>query len=95
VPAVAEIGQLAGQIPIDVTDPSVLLARDVNDDGQLDLIVVNAFSMVAVLYGNGNGTFQNPQYFTAGVGLRSLSIADVNGDGELDIVTADEFFDEV
>ena len=93
--AVDEIGQLAGQIPIDATDPSVILARDVNDDGQLDLIVVNAFSTVAVLYGNGNGTFQNPQYFTAGVGLRSLSIADVNGDGELDIVTADEIFDEV
>ena len=50
---------------------------------------------MAVLYGNGDGTFQNPQYFAAGFGLRSLSIADVNGDGTLDIVTADEFFDEV
>jgi len=50
---------------------------------------------VAVLCGNGNGTFQSPQYFTAGFGLRSLSIADVNGDGTLDIVTADELFDEV
>ena len=53
------------------------------------------FSTVAVLYGNGNGTFQNPQYFAAGFGLRSLSIADVIGDGELDIVTADELFDEL
>jgi FG-GAP-like repeat len=53
------------------------------------------FSIVAVLCGNGNGTFQSPQYFTAGFGLRSLSIADVNGDGTLDIVTADELFDEV
>jgi len=87
--------QLAGQIPIDAADPSVILARDVNDNGQLDLVVVNAFSTVAVVYGNGNGTFQNPQYFVAGFGLRSVSIADVNGDGELDIVIADEFFDEV
>ena len=53
------------------------------------------FQPVAVLYGNGNGTFQNPQYFTEGIGLRSLSIADVNGDGKPNIVTADEFFDEV
>jgi hypothetical protein len=48
--------QLAGQIPIDGGDPSVILARDVNDDGKVDLVVVNAFSTVAVLYGNGNGT---------------------------------------
>jgi hypothetical protein len=48
--------------------------------------------VVVVLYGNGNGTFQNPQYFAAGFGLRSLSISEVNGDGEQDIVTADELF---
>jgi hypothetical protein len=50
---------------------------------------------VAVLYGNGTGTFQNPQYFTAGFGLRGLAVADVNGDGKPNIVTADELFDEV
>jgi hypothetical protein len=73
----------------------VILARDVNDDGTLDLVVVNAFSTVAVLYGNGNGTFQNPHYVTAGFGLRGLGVADLNGDGTPDIVTADEIFDEV
>jgi YD repeat-containing protein len=87
--------QIAGQIPIDGGDPSVISVQDVNDDGQLDLVVVNTFSTVAVLYGNGNGTFHNPQYFTAGFGLRSLSVADINGDGTPDIVTADEIFDEV
>ena len=62
--------------------------------GKLDLIVVNAFSTVAVLYGNGNGTFQKAQYFAAGFGLRSLSVA-AKRDGTLDIVIADELFDEV
>ena len=50
---------------------------------------------VTIFFGNGDGTFQNSEYFAAGFGLRSLSIADVNGDGTLDIVTADELFDEV
>jgi FG-GAP-like repeat len=43
--------------------------RDINDDEKLDLIVVNAFSTVAVLHGNGDGTFQSHQYFAAGFGL--------------------------
>ena len=87
--------QLAGQVPIDEGDPSVISVRDVNGDGNTDLVVVNTSGTVAVLYGNGTGTFQNPQYFTAGFGLRSLAVADVNGDGRPDIVTADELFDEV
>jgi hypothetical protein len=41
------------------------------------------------------GPFKKTEYFAAGFGLRSLSIANVNGDGTLDIVTADELFDEV
>jgi FG-GAP-like repeat len=75
--------------------PFIQLVGSVISGGKLDLVVANAFSTVAVLQGNGNGTFQNPEYFVAGFGLRSLSIADVNGDGELDIVTADEIFDEI
>jgi hypothetical protein len=50
----------------------MILARDINDDGQLDLVVVNAFTTVALLYGNSNWSFQICQYFSAVVCLRLL-----------------------
>ena len=58
------------------------------------MVEVNS-GTVAVLHGNGTGTFQNSQYFPAGFGFRGLAVADLNGDGKQDIVAADEFFDEV
>lgn len=45
-------------------------------------------SRVSLLLGNGNGTFQAPQEFVAGLGSNSVALADVNGDGKLDILTA-------
>jgi hypothetical protein len=68
---------------------------DVNGDGKLDLIVANqkgernGDGSVAVLLGNGDGTFQSPvTYDSGGTSPDSLAIADVNGDGNLDIVVA-------
>jgi hypothetical protein len=86
---------LRGKFPIDDGVPSVISTGDVNGDGKTDLVVVNSSGTVAVLYGNGSGTFQNPEYFTVGFALRGVAVADVNDDGKPDIVTADEFFDEV
>ena len=39
--------------------------RNANGDEKRNLFVVNSSGMVAVLYGNGTGTFQNRPYFTA------------------------------
>ena len=50
---------------------------------------------MALLYGNGTGTFQNPQYFTAGFGPRWLAVAGINGDSKMDLLTSDEIFNEV
>jgi len=62
---------------------------DLNGDGRPDLVVANCyvFCGVAVLLGNGDGTFQAP--IVTGVGgyyLSSIAIGDVNADGHPDVV---------
>jgi hypothetical protein len=78
---------------------SVAIA-DVNGDGYLDLVVANMCELdnaicghpgydggVAVLLGNGDGTFQNPiNYSSGGPDAVSVAVADVNGDGRPDLV---------
>jgi len=64
-----------------------LVVADLNRDDKLDLVVENAVfsSTVAVLLGNGDGTFQ-AAVTQAESDPRSLAVADLNGDGSLDLV---------
>jgi hypothetical protein len=77
--------------------PEQVVVGDVNRDGRPDLVVGNcgnpcgtdSVSDVAVLVGNGDGSFQPPVTFPSGTRwLTSLAVADMDGDGWPDIVTA-------
>jgi len=70
---------------------------DVNHDGKPDLLVANECGgncsqtegAVAVLLGNGNGTFQTAlSYDSGGFPTYSVAVADVNGDAKLDLLVA-------
>lgn len=71
---------------------------DFNGDGSLDLAVTNYASSsndaIAILLGNGDGTFKNPVFYSSSYGLeyRSVSVSDFNGDGVPDLATGQHWF---
>ena len=69
--------------------PTFVATADLNGDGKLDL-VINIYDQaeIAVLFGNGDGTFQPPQTFPIGGESAWIALADFNNDGKLDVVTA-------
>jgi hypothetical protein len=80
------------------TGSDAITLADVNHDGKPDLIVGNGCasgftclyeSVISVMLGNGDGTFQAAlDYQSGGVQPTSIAVADVNNDGNLDIVVA-------
>jgi len=72
---------------------SVAIA-DVNSNGTSDLLVANRFACsscangsVAVLLGNGDGTFQSAVTYDSGaMATETIGVADVNGDGKPDVI---------
>jgi hypothetical protein len=75
-----------------------VVVGDVNGDGKPDLLLANRCGSdkscrtqgnVAVLLGNGDGTFQTAViYASPGFGVWSVAVGDVNGDGEPDLLVA-------
>jgi hypothetical protein len=79
--------------------PSLVIAADLNGDGNVDLGVlcpggssngVISPPVVSVLLGNGNGTFsQHVDAPTGGTGIRAMAFGDLNLDGKLDLALTD------
>ena len=76
-------------------NPSSVAIGDLDGDGTPDLAVALGGYIgngkVAVMLGNGDGTFQAPLNFDAQEAPTSLALDDLNADGHLDMAVANSF----
>jgi len=71
-------------------------ADDFNGDGKLDLAVtIQGTNSVAILLGNGNGTFAAPVSYAVGTVPFVVATGDFNGDGKRDLAVSNEFSHDV
>jgi hypothetical protein len=76
-----------------------VVAADLNGDGKPDLAVAQfgnpAPPGVAVILGDGDGTFQPPVYYPAGSEPSFVTAGDFNGDHKTDLIVSDYRHNEV
>ncbi len=72
-------------------DSRTVAVGEFNGDGRQDLVVANrsllpcSAGSVSVLLGNGDGTFQNAQNFSAGIRSEFVTVGEFNGDSRQDL----------
>jgi hypothetical protein len=69
--------------------PEMLNAADFNNDGRIDLVIVYGRGTVAVLQGNGDGSFSAPQYVYSGDYW--VEPADFDSDGNADLAVIESY----
>jgi FG-GAP-like repeat len=79
--------------------PGEVHAASLRGNSTMDLIITSSnLNQIAVLLGNGNGTFQPPVFYTVGSSMNipsSVAIGDFNHDGSLDVAVANSIDDTV
>jgi hypothetical protein len=76
---------------------SSLAVADVNGDGKVDILAANSgdsvrgrVGVVAVLRGDGDGTFQSAAVYGTDQFVFQMAVADLNGDGKPDLVVTNQ-----
>jgi FG-GAP-like repeat len=87
-------GTFQAPMKVLVSAPFALAAGDFNEDGLMDLAVVQSagtsVGYLQLLFGEGNGKFQVGPKYQLGVEPISVALADLNGDGHLDVAVANK-----
>lgn len=90
-------GTFQSKTPFLANGPAAITTADVNGDGQLDLLFIaealhshTPTTLLTVVLGNGNGTFQKPANYSSFVTGGELALGDFNGDHKPDVAIADE-----